>query len=123
MVVYSNVYYILQYLILLYSNIIGGYTASSQERSERWAGVCLDVTTAILNYAYCVLHSKNTLACCYYPSRPDAQLFDGQEEEQVNRELPEDISRRQLINNLAKHVLFSKKITTRRWWVYYMHDD
>lgn len=66
---------------------------------------------------------KNTLACCYYPSRPDAQLFDGQEEEQVNRELPEDISRRQLINNLAKHVLFSKKITTRRWWVYYMHDD
>uniref|UniRef100_A0A3Q4HM03 Glycerol-3-phosphate acyltransferase 1, mitochondrial n=1 Tax=Neolamprologus brichardi TaxID=32507 RepID=A0A3Q4HM03_NEOBR len=49
-------------------------------------------------------------------AEPDAQLFDGQEEEQVNRELPEDISRRQLINNLAKHVLFSKKITTHRWW-------
>lgn len=40
-------------------------------------------------------------------AEPDAQLFDGQEEEQVNRELPEDISRRQLINNLAKHVLFT----------------
>lgn len=51
----------------------------------------------------------------YYSSRPDAQLFEGQqqqeEEQQLNRELPDDILRRQLINNLAKHVLFSKKIT------------
>lgn len=44
-----------------------------------------------------------------YSFRPDAQLFEGQEEEQINRELPDDIFRRQLINNLAKHVLFSKK--------------
>lgn len=47
-----------------------------------------------------------------YSSRPDAQLFNGQEEEQLNRELHDDIYRRQLINNLAKHVLFSKKFTT-----------
>uniref|UniRef100_A0A3B4Y663 Glycerol-3-phosphate acyltransferase 1, mitochondrial n=1 Tax=Seriola lalandi dorsalis TaxID=1841481 RepID=A0A3B4Y663_SERLL len=39
-------------------------------------------------------------------SLPDAQLFEGQEE-QMNRELPDDIFRRQLINNLAKHVLFT----------------
>uniref|UniRef100_A0A8C9Z9Z0 Glycerol-3-phosphate acyltransferase 1, mitochondrial n=1 Tax=Sander lucioperca TaxID=283035 RepID=A0A8C9Z9Z0_SANLU len=42
--------------------------------------------------------------------KPDAQLFEGQEEEeqqQLNRELPDDLSRRQLINNLAKHVLFT----------------
>lgn len=46
--------------------------------------------------------------------RPDAQLFERQQEEeqQLNRELPDDILRRQLINNLAKHVLFSKKNTT-----------
>lgn len=48
----------------------------------------------------------------YYSSRPDAQLFEGQEEEQLNRELPDDILRRQLINNLAKHVLFSKNLST-----------
>nr|XP_057917502.1 glycerol-3-phosphate acyltransferase 1, mitochondrial isoform X2 [Doryrhamphus excisus] len=41
--------------------------------------------------------------------QPDAQLFDRQEEEeaQQDRELPEDVCRRQLINNLAKHVLFT----------------
>lgn len=54
------------------------------------------------------------LSC--YCSRPDAQLFEGQqqqeEEQQLNRELPDDILRRQLINNLAKHVLFSKKLNT-----------
>lgn len=48
----------------------------------------------------------------YDSSRPDAQLFEGQEEEQVDRELPDDIMRRQVINNLAKHVLFSKTLTT-----------
>jgi len=52
---------------------------------------------------------KLNCCCC---SRPDAQLFEGQEEEQLNRELPNDILRRHLINNLAKHVLFSKKLTT-----------
>uniref|UniRef100_A0A3Q2YHZ5 Glycerol-3-phosphate acyltransferase 1, mitochondrial n=2 Tax=Hippocampus comes TaxID=109280 RepID=A0A3Q2YHZ5_HIPCM len=40
-------------------------------------------------------------------AEPDAQLFDGQEEGHQNRELPEDLCRRQLINNLAKHVLFT----------------
>lgn len=49
------------------------------------------------------------LSCSY--SRPDAQPFEGQEEE-LNRELPDEILRRQLINNLAKHVLFSKTLTT-----------
>lgn len=54
------------------------------------------------------------MSVCYC-SRPDAQLFEQQQEEeeqQVNRELPDDLVRRQLINNLAKHVLFSKKLTT-----------
>ncbi|XP_061822647.1 glycerol-3-phosphate acyltransferase 1, mitochondrial isoform X1 [Nerophis lumbriciformis] len=41
-------------------------------------------------------------------AQPDAQLFDHREEEaQQDRELPEDLCRRQLINNLAKHVLFT----------------
>jgi len=40
-------------------------------------------------------------------AQPDAQLFNGQEEQQLNRELHDDIYRRQLINNLAKHVLFT----------------
>uniref|UniRef100_A0A665T9P4 Glycerol-3-phosphate acyltransferase 1, mitochondrial n=1 Tax=Echeneis naucrates TaxID=173247 RepID=A0A665T9P4_ECHNA len=39
-------------------------------------------------------------------AQPDAQMFEGQEE-QMNRELPDEIFRRQLINNLAKHVLFT----------------
>lgn len=46
------------------------------------------------------------------PRRPDAQLIEGgqrqEEEQQLNRELPDDIVRRQLIHNLAKHVIFSK---------------
>lgn len=43
-------------------------------------------------------------------SRPDAQLFEGrQEEQQLNGELPDDILRRQIINSLAKHVIFSKE--------------
>ncbi|XP_061911576.1 glycerol-3-phosphate acyltransferase 1, mitochondrial isoform X2 [Entelurus aequoreus] len=41
-------------------------------------------------------------------AQPDAQLFDHREEEaQQDRELPEDLCRRHLINNLAKHVLFT----------------
>lgn len=46
-------------------------------------------------------------------SRPDAQLFEGQQEEQqLNGELPDDILNRQIINSLAKHVIFSKKLAT-----------
>lgn len=61
-----------------------------------------------------VLHTVVLVELLYhiltcYSSRPDAQLFNGQEEEQLNRELHDDMYRRQLINNLAKHVLFSKK--------------
>lgn len=48
----------------------------------------------------------------FFSFSPDGQLFEGQEEEQMDRELPAEIFRRQLINNLAKHVLFSKKNTT-----------
>lgn len=48
----------------------------------------------------------------FSPRRPDAQLIEGgqrqEEEQQLNRELPDDIVRRQLIHNLAKHVIFSK---------------
>ncbi|KAM9816703.1 glycerol-3-phosphate acyltransferase 1, mitochondrial [Neosynchiropus ocellatus] len=40
-------------------------------------------------------------------AQPDVQLFEGQEDGQQNGELPDDIFRRQLINNLAKHVLFT----------------
>ncbi|XP_077595090.1 glycerol-3-phosphate acyltransferase 1, mitochondrial [Stigmatopora nigra] len=40
-------------------------------------------------------------------AQPDAQPFEHQDEGQQNRELPEDLCRRQLINNLAKHVLFT----------------
>ncbi|XP_017294774.1 glycerol-3-phosphate acyltransferase 1, mitochondrial [Kryptolebias marmoratus] len=42
-----------------------------------------------------------------FSAQPDGQLFEGQEEEQMERELPAEIFRRQLINNLAKHVLFT----------------
>uniref|UniRef100_A0A8C9ZJT7 Glycerol-3-phosphate acyltransferase 1, mitochondrial n=1 Tax=Sander lucioperca TaxID=283035 RepID=A0A8C9ZJT7_SANLU len=53
---------------------------------------------------------EHTLMPIIISAQPDAQLFEGQEEEeqqQLNRELPDDLSRRQLINNLAKHVLFT----------------
>uniref|UniRef100_A0A3P8P498 Glycerol-3-phosphate acyltransferase 1, mitochondrial n=1 Tax=Astatotilapia calliptera TaxID=8154 RepID=A0A3P8P498_ASTCA len=110
-----------------YDRIIEGNYNSEQlgkpKKNESWWGIACGVFRMLRKNYGCVRvdfnqpfslkvinHTKkikNTLACCYYPSRPDAQLFDGQEEEQVNRELPEDISRRQLINNLAKHVLFT----------------
>lgn len=47
-------------------------------------------------------------------SRPDAQLFEGQQEQQqqLNGELPDDVLRRQIINSLAKHVIFSKILLT-----------
>ncbi|KAM9336689.1 glycerol-3-phosphate acyltransferase 1, mitochondrial [Symphorus nematophorus] len=50
---------------------------------------------------------EHTLTPTIISAQPDAQLFEGQEEEQLNREMPDDILRRQLINNLAKHVLFT----------------
>uniref|UniRef100_A0A7N5ZR17 Glycerol-3-phosphate acyltransferase 1, mitochondrial n=1 Tax=Anabas testudineus TaxID=64144 RepID=A0A7N5ZR17_ANATE len=50
---------------------------------------------------------EHTLMPTIISAQPDAQLFEEPEEEQMNRELPDDISRRQLINNLAKHVLFT----------------
>lgn len=54
------------------------------------------------------LSLEQTLMPIIISAQPDAQLFEGQEEEeQLNREMPEDIMRRQLINNLAKHVLFT----------------
>ncbi|XP_070783314.1 glycerol-3-phosphate acyltransferase 1, mitochondrial isoform X1 [Enoplosus armatus] len=50
---------------------------------------------------------EHSLTPTIISAQPEAQLFEGQEEEQLNRELPDDILRRQLINNLAKHVLFT----------------
>ncbi|KAM4525343.1 glycerol-3-phosphate acyltransferase 1, mitochondrial [Odontesthes bonariensis] len=50
---------------------------------------------------------ENTLMPTIISAQPDAELFEGQEEEQMDRELPDEIFRRQLINNLAKHVLFT----------------
>lgn len=40
-------------------------------------------------------------------AQPDAVLFEGEGDDQENRELPEEIFRRHLINNLAKHVLYT----------------
>ncbi|KAM9424983.1 glycerol-3-phosphate acyltransferase 1, mitochondrial isoform 2-T2 [Pholidichthys leucotaenia] len=53
------------------------------------------------------LSLEHTLMPTIISAQPDALLFDGREEEQMNRELPDDILRRQLIDNLAKHVLFT----------------
>lgn len=62
---------------------------------------------AIKRYQTVCLHGINV-------SRPGDQLFEGQqqEEQQLNGELPDDILRRQIINSLAKHVIFSKKLAT-----------
>ncbi|KAM9773360.1 glycerol-3-phosphate acyltransferase 1, mitochondrial isoform X2 [Syngnathus typhle] len=53
------------------------------------------------------LSLEHSLMPTIIDAQPDAQLFDRQEEALQNRELPEDLCRRQLINNLAKHVLFT----------------
>lgn len=66
------------------------------------------LTFCMTNQADMNILSEFKMERCF-SFRPDAQLFGGQEEEQLNRELPDDILRRQVINNLAKHVLFSKK--------------
>uniref|UniRef100_H3CHC7 Glycerol-3-phosphate acyltransferase 1, mitochondrial n=1 Tax=Tetraodon nigroviridis TaxID=99883 RepID=H3CHC7_TETNG len=51
---------------------------------------------------------ENTLLPSIISAQPDAQLFEGQQEEQrPNGELPDDILRRQIINSLAKHVIFT----------------
>uniref|UniRef100_A0A8C6Q4Q1 Glycerol-3-phosphate acyltransferase 1, mitochondrial n=1 Tax=Nothobranchius furzeri TaxID=105023 RepID=A0A8C6Q4Q1_NOTFU len=50
---------------------------------------------------------ENALIPIIISSQPDCQLFEGQEEEQMDGELPAEIFRRQLINNLAKHVLYT----------------
>ncbi|XP_071394117.1 glycerol-3-phosphate acyltransferase 1, mitochondrial [Centroberyx affinis] len=53
------------------------------------------------------LSLEQTLVPTIISARPDAVLFEGQGEEQLNRELPEELCRRQVIANLAKHVLFT----------------
>uniref|UniRef100_A0A1A8FXP0 Glycerol-3-phosphate acyltransferase 1, mitochondrial n=1 Tax=Nothobranchius korthausae TaxID=1143690 RepID=A0A1A8FXP0_9TELE len=50
---------------------------------------------------------ENALIPIIISSQPDCQLFEGQEEEQMDGELLAEIFRRQLINNLAKHVLYT----------------
>lgn len=54
---------------------------------------------------------EQTLMPIIISAQPDAQLIEGgqrqEEEQQQNRELPDDIVRRQLIHNLAKHVIFT----------------
>nr|XP_020460959.1 glycerol-3-phosphate acyltransferase 1, mitochondrial [Monopterus albus] len=50
---------------------------------------------------------EHTLMPTIISVQPDAPVFEGQEEEQMNPGLPDDLYRRQLINNLAKHVLFT----------------
>jgi len=42
-------------------------------------------------------------------SRPDQAVFNGEDEDHLNsRDMSDEPWRRQVINNLAKHVLFSK---------------
>ncbi|KAK7919477.1 hypothetical protein WMY93_010761 [Mugilogobius chulae] len=50
---------------------------------------------------------EQTLMPSIISAQPDAVLFDGEGDEQDNRELPEEIFRRHLIANLAKHVLYT----------------
>ncbi|TNN03509.1 glycerol-3-phosphate acyltransferase 1, mitochondrial [Takifugu flavidus] len=51
---------------------------------------------------------ENTLLPTIISAQPDAQLFEGQQEQQqLHGELPDDILRRQIINSLAKHVIFT----------------
>ncbi|XP_034049216.1 glycerol-3-phosphate acyltransferase 1, mitochondrial [Thalassophryne amazonica] len=50
---------------------------------------------------------EHTLMPTIISAQPDSLLFEGQEVEELNRELPDELFRRQIINNLAKHVLFT----------------
>lgn len=50
---------------------------------------------------------EHTLMPSIISAEPDAVAFDREGDDQENRELPDDIFRRHLINNLAKHVLYT----------------
>lgn len=50
---------------------------------------------------------EQTLMPSIISAEPDAVAFDGEGDDQENRELPDEIFRRHLINNLAKHVLYT----------------
>ncbi|XP_015238581.1 PREDICTED: glycerol-3-phosphate acyltransferase 1, mitochondrial [Cyprinodon variegatus] len=50
---------------------------------------------------------ENALMPYIISAQPDGQ-FEEQEEEEMDREVPDELFRRHVINNLAKHVLFSK---------------
>ncbi|KAJ0016053.1 hypothetical protein NQD34_014343 [Periophthalmus magnuspinnatus] len=50
---------------------------------------------------------EHTLMPSIISAQPDAVPFDGEGDEQDNRELPDEIFRRHLITNLAKHVLYT----------------
>ncbi|KAF7665404.1 hypothetical protein LDENG_00144020 [Lucifuga dentata] len=50
---------------------------------------------------------EHTLVPTIISTQPDALPYEGQGEEQQDRELPDEIFRRQIINNLAKHVIFT----------------
>lgn len=91
-------------------------TSIMRSTCNLWTWVYVDKETACLKYAYkfkgCIVYMLS-----YCSSRPESQLFEGQQQEeeeqhQLNREPADDIVKRQLINNLAKHVLFSKNLTT-----------
>uniref|UniRef100_A0A8C7YG07 Glycerol-3-phosphate acyltransferase 1, mitochondrial n=1 Tax=Oryzias sinensis TaxID=183150 RepID=A0A8C7YG07_9TELE len=107
-----------------YDRIIEGNYNSEQlgkpKKNESWWGIACGVFRMLRKNYGCVRVDFNqpfslkigeikSRLCCRLVSRPE--LFEGQEEEQADRELPEEIYRRQLINNLAKHVLFSEKPT------------
>ncbi|KAM3859350.1 glycerol-3-phosphate acyltransferase 1, mitochondrial [Diretmus argenteus] len=53
------------------------------------------------------LSLEQTLVPTIISAQPDAVLFEVQEEEQLNPEQPDELCRRQVIANLAKHVLFT----------------
>uniref|UniRef100_A0A7N6AWK8 Glycerol-3-phosphate acyltransferase 1, mitochondrial n=1 Tax=Anabas testudineus TaxID=64144 RepID=A0A7N6AWK8_ANATE len=86
-----------------YDRIIEGNYNSEQlgkpKKNESWWGIACGVFRMMRKNYGCVRVDFN---------QPfSLKLFEEPEEEQMNRELPDDISRRQLINNLAKHVLFT----------------
>uniref|UniRef100_A0A3Q1JI28 Glycerol-3-phosphate acyltransferase 1, mitochondrial n=1 Tax=Anabas testudineus TaxID=64144 RepID=A0A3Q1JI28_ANATE len=80
-----------------YDRIIEGNYNSEQlgkpKKNESWWGIACGVFRMMRKNYGCV--------------RVDFNQPFSLKEEQMNRELPDDISRRQLINNLAKHVLFT----------------
>uniref|UniRef100_A0A3Q3F127 Glycerol-3-phosphate acyltransferase 1, mitochondrial n=1 Tax=Labrus bergylta TaxID=56723 RepID=A0A3Q3F127_9LABR len=100
-----------------YDRIIEGNYNSEQlgkpKKNESLWGIACGVFRMLRKNYGCVRVDFNqpfSLKVLFFQA--DAQLFVGQEEEQLNRELPDDILRRQLINNLAKHVLFTANKTS-----------